>query len=149
MTKQAKDDSMPWISPMITVKDVDASLKFYADAFGFEPGGSMKDDNGRTEYANMMYKGQMVLMMMPEQSWGSPSRTPANTGTPTPVSLYVYCDDVDARYEQAKSAGIDVLEEPADMFWGDRLTRLQDADGHVWSFATKIFDYQPEEAVTA
>lgn len=149
MTKQVKDDTMPWISPMITVKDVDASLKFYAAAFGFEPGGAMQDDDGKTNYANMMYKGQMVLMMMPEKCWGSSSETPANTGTPTPVSLYVYCDDVDARFEKARSVGVNVLEEPTDMFWGDRVSRLQDPDGHVWSFATKVFDYQPEEAVTA
>lgn len=149
MTKQVKDDGMPWISPMLTVQDVDASLKFYAEAFGFEPGGTMPDDDGNTNYANMMYKGQMVLMMMPEKSWGNDAVTPNTSATPTPVSLYVYCDDVDARYAQAKKTGATVLEEPADMFWGDRLTRLQDPDGHVWSFAIKVADYQPESAVPA
>jgi len=149
MSKQAKDDAMPWISPMLTVKDVDASLKFYAEAFGFESGGSIQDEAGKTNYANMMYKGQMVLMMMPEQSWGSPAVAPNTSGTPSPVGLYVYCDDVDARYEQAKQAGAMVLEQPTDMFWGDRVTRLQDSDGHVWNFATKVFDYQPEGAATA
>jgi len=24
------------------------------------------------------------------------------------------------------------------MFWGDRMAKLRDADGHVWSFATPI-----------
>ncbi len=35
MTMLKKDDEMPWISPMIVVKDVDASLKSYAEAFDF------------------------------------------------------------------------------------------------------------------
>ena len=149
MTMLEKDDKMPWISPMLVVKDVDASLKHYAEAFDFEPGLTMPDDNGKTEYADMTYKGQTVLMMMPEQSWGSPAVTPNSSGTPTPVSLYVYCDNVDERFKQAKQAGTTVLEEPTDMFWGDRITRLQDADGHIWSFATKVAEYQQESEVTA
>ncbi len=143
-----KDDKMPWISPMLVVKDVDASLKQYAAAFNFESGLIMPGDNGKTEYADMMYKGQTVLMMMPEKSWGSPAVTPNTSGTPTPVSLYVYCDNVDEQFKQAKQAGAVVLEEPTDMPWGDRMTRLQDADGHLWSFATKVAEYQPENAVT-
>lgn len=149
MTMLKKDDAMPWISPMLVVKDVDASLKHYAAAFGFEPGGTMQDDDGKTNYASMMYKGQMIMMLMPEQSWGNPAVAPNSSGIPTPVSLYVYCDNVDDRFKQAKQAGTTVLEEPTDMFWGDRITRLQDADGHVWSFATKVAEYQPEGAVSA
>lgn len=147
MSNQVKDDSMPWISPILTVKDLDASLELYAAAFGFEPGFSLKDDDGKTSYANMMYKGQMVVMMSPERSWGSDVVTPNTSGTLSPVNLYVYCDDVDARFHAAKQAGVTVLSEPAEMFWGDRVTHLQDVDGHMWSFATKVFDFQPEGQV--
>ena len=78
MTMKVKNDEIPWISPMLVVKDVEASLRFYADAFGFEPGASMPDEeSGKITYADMMYKGEMALMMMPEQSWGSPAQTPA------------------------------------------------------------------------
>ncbi|MDH5445084.1 MAG: VOC family protein [Gammaproteobacteria bacterium] len=149
MTMLEKDPSMPWCSPMLIVKDVDASVKKYAAAFGFEPGGSMKDEDGRTNYANMMYKGQTVLMMMPEQSWGSPAVTPNSSNTPTPVTLYIYVDNVDEQFEQAKQAGITVLSQPEDMMWGDRVTQLQDDDGHVWSVATRIAEYETEQEVTA
>lgn len=138
MTMLEKDPTMPWIVPMLIVKDVDASMKKYAAAFGFEPGGSMQDDDGRTMYANMMYKGQMVVMMMPEKSWGSPAVTPDSSNTPTPVSLYVYCDNVDERFAIARQAGVAVISEPEDMLWGDRVTQLQDTDGHNWSFATRV-----------
>jgi len=149
MPKMAKDDTMPWISPAITVKDVEAGLKFYADAFSFEPAGSMQDDDGNTNYAHMLYKGQMVLMMMPEMSWGKNCRTPASTGVEAPIGLYVYCDDVDVLYQQAKQSGAKVVEEPVDMFWGDRLARLQDPDGYVWTFATKVAEYQQVESAGA
>ncbi len=29
----------------------------------------------------------------------------------------------------------------ADQFWGDRMLRLTDKDGHQWSFATNIADH--------
>lgn len=143
-----KDPTMPWIAPMLVVKDVDASLKKYAKAFGFEIGGSMQEE-GKTTYANMMYKGQMVIMLMPEQSWGSPAVTPVSSNTPTPVSLFVYVDNVDQQFAQASKAGMNVLSEPEDMFWGDRVTRLQDDDGHTWSLATRVAEYQEMESVTA
>lgn len=148
MTMLEKAPTMPWISPMLIVKDVDASLKYYAAAFGFEAGGSMQDENGKMNYANMMYKGQMVLMLMPEQSWGSPAVTPASSNTPTPVSLFVYVDNVDQQFAQAKKTGVKVLSEPTDMFWGDRVTQLQDADGHIWSLATRVAEYQTAETAT-
>lgn len=148
MTMLEKDATMPWISPMLVVKDVDASLNKYSAAFGFEAGGSMQDDDGKTNYASMMYKGQMVLMLMPEKSWGNPAIAPASSNTPTPVSLYVYCDDVDEQFKQAKNSNVTVLDEPTDMFWGDRVTRLQDDDGHVWSFATRVAEYEPEQVAT-
>ena len=148
MTMLEKDPTMPWLAPMLTVKDVDASVKQYATAFGFEPGGSMQDENGVTSYANMMYKGQMVIMLMPEQSWGSPAVTPSSSHTPSPVSLYVYVDNVDELFAQAKNAGVNVLSDPQDMMWGDRVTQLQDADGHTWSFATRVAEYEEMQAAS-
>lgn len=44
---------------------------------------------------------------------------------------------------------MNVLSEPEDMFWGDRVTRLQDDDGHTWSLATRVAEYQEMESVTA
>lgn len=149
MTMLEKDPTMPWISPMLVVKDVEISLKHYAEAFGFEPGATMQDEAGKTIYGSMMYKGQMVVSLMPEQSWGSPAVAPVTSNTYTPVSLYVYVDNVDNGFEQAKNAGINVLSEPEDMVWGDRVAQLQDEDGHTWSFATRVAEYQQQEAATA
>lgn len=42
MIMLGKDPTTPWISPMPIVKKVDASLKNYTAAFGFEPGSRMR-----------------------------------------------------------------------------------------------------------
>jgi PhnB protein len=34
---------------------------------------------------------------------------------------------------------------PQDMFWGDRMCNLLDPDGHSWSFATNVADFDPSK----
>lgn len=131
-----KPDGMAWLTPFVTVTEVETALPFYEKAFGFEPGMTMPGDDGKAQYADMKYKGETLFMMAPEGSWDMPCRTPTTTGTPGPIGLYVYCDDVDALFKRAVEAGATALGEPEDAFWGDRIARLADPDGHTWTFAT-------------
>jgi PhnB protein len=63
----------------------------------------------------------------------------------TPVSLAVYVDDVDARFQQAVAAGARVLRPVADQFYGDRAGTLADPFGHVWTLSTHTEDVSHEE----
>jgi uncharacterized glyoxalase superfamily protein PhnB len=60
--------------------------------------------------------------------------------------MYVYCEDVDALCDRAWKAGAKVEVAPQDMFWGDRMCKLVDPDGHVWNFATHVGHVQPAAA---
>jgi uncharacterized glyoxalase superfamily protein PhnB len=31
------------------------------------------------------------------------------------------------------------------MFWGDRMCTVLDLDGHIWSFATNVADFDPAQ----
>ena len=145
-TTTVKPDHADWITPSLTVSDIESSLKFYQKAFGFEPAMVMRDDNGKATYADMNYKGKTVAMLLAEGCWDRTAQAPSTSKTAPAVSLYVYCDDVNALHQQAVESGAQVLCEPEDMFWGDRTTNLQDPQGYVWMFATKVFDYQPATA---
>ena len=46
---------------------------------------------------------------------------------------------------QAKAAGAEILNEPEDMFWGDRTVMLRDPDGYKWMFATKVGEFDPSK----
>jgi len=140
MNTSSKPDSCAWLMPMLTVRDVMASLDFYEKAFGFTRGMTMADDEGTTSYADMLYKGKQVVMMMSEGAWGSKSRAPVSSTIESPVSLYVYCDNVDELWKQAGAAQAAIVNEPEDMFWGDRTCCIKDPDGHIWTFATHITD---------
>ena len=135
---------MSWIIPALTVKDADAALDFYQRAFGFEKKMAMPGPDGRTVHGEMTYRG-IVIMLSPEGAFGSPIKAPATTGHAPASSLYIYCEDVDALYQRATAAGAKGVFPPQDMFWGDRMCHMTDPDGHVWSFATNVGDFDPSK----
>jgi PhnB protein len=142
-----RQKNSPWLIPMLTVTDIPRSLAFYEKAFGFTPGMSMNDEAGVPAYADMHYKDQLAIMLMREGAYGGESKSPKTTNVEPATGLYVYCDNVDSLFKQAKTTGADVVDEPADMFWGDRVAKLKDPDGHVWAFATKVREFEPETAL--
>jgi uncharacterized glyoxalase superfamily protein PhnB len=63
----------------------------------------------------------------------------------TAVFLYLYLEDTDAAYRRALEAGAISLEEPQDMFYGDRRATVKDPFGNTWQIATHKEDLSPEE----
>jgi uncharacterized glyoxalase superfamily protein PhnB len=135
----------PWLTPYLIVRDVDAMLELYHRAFGFTAGERMPGPGGKTMHADARYKGQAIVMMGAEGGMGGTSKAPASSGTEAPIGLYVYCEDVDAMYEQACNAGMQSVMKPDDMFWGDRMCTVEDPDGYRWSFATNVADFDPSK----
>ncbi len=145
-TEQGRPEGASWLTPYITVADADAALDFYQRAFGFERGFTMPGADGRTVHASMTYQGTTLLMFSPEGAWGNDTmRTPAHSGAEPPFNFYVYCPDVDALTDRARNAGAEVLSEPEEMFWGDRMASLRDPDGYLWSFATNVGEFDPSK----
>lgn len=64
--------------------------------------------------------------------------TPKESGDKPGCSLYVYCHDVGALFQQAVAAGAEVNSEPTNMYWGDRVCSLIDPDGYRWEFAAFV-----------
>ena len=59
---------------------------------------------------------------------------------PSPATLYLYMDNVDAVYTRALQAGATSISEPADQPYGDRVAGVKDAFGNVWYISTHIED---------
>jgi uncharacterized glyoxalase superfamily protein PhnB len=140
--RPARPPGAPWLSPYLCVKDSDKALEFYQKAFGFEKKFAMPGPDGRTGHAEMVYRDALI-MFGPEAAYGGQCKAPVTLGIQSPVNLYVYCDDVDALFARATAAGAQVVLPPQDMFWGDRLCKLTDPDGHIWNFATNVADFDP------
>jgi uncharacterized glyoxalase superfamily protein PhnB len=54
-------------------------------------------------------------------------------------------NDVDKHFEQARKAGATILQEPEDMFYGDRRYGAADPEGHHWYFAQHVREVAPGE----
>ena len=130
------------ITPVLIVKNGDEAIEFYKKGFGVQERGRMKGPDGRVAHAELKL-GDSVFMLSdeyPEMDCHSPK-----TIGGSPVSMYVYVDDVDSIFNKAISAGAKVLDPVKDQFWGDRQGRLEDPFGHLWSIATHKKDLSEEE----
>ena len=134
-----KDTILPpgttWMSPYITVSDVEKASDFYQAAFTFEKTNLMPGEDGSIVHGEMKYKDQLI-MLGKAGAYGGITQSPAMSGTESPMNLYLYCANVDEFYKKAVAAGAKSLAAPEDMFWGDRMCRLQDSEGYLWCFAT-------------
>ena len=135
----------PQITPSFCVRDAEAAIRFYETAFGFELDFSMPGPDGSgIGHAQLTFHGGRI-MISPEGAMGGTTRAPATTGQEQPGSLYVYCPDVDAFTAHARAHGARVVNEPMDMFWGDRMAYLEDLDGYRWAFATNTGPFDPSK----
>ncbi|MBI3189519.1 MAG: glyoxalase/bleomycin resistance/extradiol dioxygenase family protein, partial [Ignavibacteriales bacterium] len=111
------------LNPILTVKDPATSLAFYKKAFGFKEKLVMRDPNGAIMHAEMFHEGSTIMMggEQPKQKSFA-----ANHFKGTSMALYAYTPNVDALCKKAKKAGAVCMQEPQDMFWGDRVCILSD-----------------------
>jgi PhnB protein len=130
------------VTPSIVVAGADKAIDFYTKAFGAEEIMRFPGPDGAIMHAEIRIGDSIVMLgdEMPEQG----GRSPKSFGG-TPVSLFVYREDVDAAWDQAVNAGAKTVMPLADQFWGDRTGCLEDPFGHRWWLAQHVQDLTPEE----
>ena len=133
-------ENMQRITPYLLYEDVAGALDWLAKAFGFRERMRMPGPDGKIAHAEMELAGGVVMMGCPGPNYQNPKRLGHVT-----QNLYVYVDDVDEHFAQAKRAGAKILEEPADQFYGDRRYGAEDLEGHHWYFAQHVRDVAPED----
>jgi PhnB protein len=132
-------EGFPRITPYLLYEDCAAALDFLTKAFGFTEDVRMAGPDGKVNHAEVRLADGVVMMGMPGPDYENPSRHGHVNAT-----VYVYVDDVDKHFEQAKGAGAKIIFEPQDQFYGDRSYMAEDPQGQQWGFATNIKDFDPE-----
>ena len=141
-----RQEGYPWLIPYLIVKDADAALAFYQKAFGFEKRMAMPGPEGKTMLAEMNWHDAMIMFGVPCPNSDWPHRPPAESKVASPITPYLYCEDVDALFARATAAGAKSIRAPQDQFYGDRTCTIEDPDGYWWSFATNVADFDPSKA---
>jgi|SRR5215469_11555873 len=130
------------VTPYIVVNDAARAIEFYKRAFGATEVMRMPGPAGKLAHVELEL-GDSLIMLSDEMP-NNVVRSPQTVGGTT-VGVFLYVEDVDKVFQQAKSAGAKEETPVADMFWGDRYGTLSDPFGHTWSLATHIEDVAPEE----
>jgi PhnB protein len=132
--------------PHLVVKGAGKACEFYKAAFGAVENLRMPDPSGgdRLMHAHLSINGHDVMLCddFPEHC-GGVSRAPNG---PSPVTLHLNVDNVDAAIAKAAAAGATVSMPPDDMFWGDRYGQVVDPFGHSWSFSHPLTEAQKKAA---
>ena len=102
--------------PIFSVADLESVRRFY-ERLGFEQTYQFPPDG----------VPGFVTMQRSEASIGLARTEP--TDGPPPVSYWVYVDDVDASLAEVRALGAEVVEEPVDQPWGERVAEVLDPAG--------------------
>src|SRR5687768_16578639 len=104
------------ITPYLICKNAEAAIKFYTRAVGAEELYRIGQP-GMVGHAEMKI-GNRIFMLADE--WPDSGALSPETIGGSPVSLYVYVEDVDSFAEKAVTEGLEVIKPISDQFYGDR-----------------------------
>jgi uncharacterized glyoxalase superfamily protein PhnB len=107
--------------PILDVADMLRSLRFYTELLGFRKTFSFDGDDGKPVFAALELEDGTTLAI------GGPKEA-VETGS---VAIWVYTDDVDAAVDDLRAAGVEVVAEPEDKPWGERVASVSDPDGYT------------------
>ncbi len=133
-------------TPHIVVKNADEALDFYANAFGAVVEGVLRSPDGKVMHAAVRIGDSKLLLNDEFPQWGVVG---PETLEGTPVTIHMYCANVDAAWERARKAGCRVGMDLQNTFWGDRYGMLLDPFGHHWSLAQRIENLTVEQMAEA
>jgi catechol 2,3-dioxygenase-like lactoylglutathione lyase family enzyme len=119
----------------VTVDDPDAALAFYRDTLGLTVRNEVKQ--GEFRWITLVTSSQPEVQIVLSQPYGGRSREDGDAlaallakGALTMIQFR--SDDLDATFGKAAATpGVEVLQEPADQFWGVRDFAVRDPAGNM------------------
>ena len=135
-------EGYPQVTPYLSVDGAGAAIDFYSKVFGATERMRMPAPEGRIGHAELQI-GDSLIMLADEFPDGG-VRSPKAIGG-SPVTIFVYVEDVDAVFERALDEGATATRQVENQFYGDRSGQFEDPFGHRWSVATHVEDVPPGE----
>ncbi len=120
------------VVPALFYDDPNAALDWLEQAFGFETCLRVTGDDGVIQHAEMEYGNGRI--MLGGTGWSDFPTSPKSLDGKNTQCIHVQVKDVMAHYERAKAVGATIAAEPEDQFYGDRIYRVFDPEGHFWTF---------------
>lgn len=141
----------PWkrhaFTPSVFYRDPKGMLDWLEAAFGFKRTMVITDDTDAVVHAEMAF-GDGVIMIGGE--WAAWAKSPVSADGVNTQNTHVHMDDgLDDHCHRARTAGATITMEPQEQFYGDRVYRAVDPEGHSWAFAQSTRRVGREDAEQA
>lgn len=133
--------------PAVFYQDPIAAIRFLENAFGFEIASLIMDGDGKLAHSEITYAGASLHV---SGEWEGSIAGPARMRSPATVEgintqfLRINLDSgIDAHCERARVAGARIVAEPENQFYGARVYRALDPEGHVWNVSQEVAAFDP------
>ena len=132
------------ITPYLIINGAAKAIEYYKQVFGATEIMRMPGPDGKIGHAELKI-GDSTIMLADENPSMGQGHAGAKTVGGSPISLYVYLEDVDDVVKRAVAEGATILKPVQDQFYGDRSGFIQDPFGHLWGIATHVEDVSADE----
>src|SRR5580704_13731592 len=126
------------ILPHIVYRNVADAIVWLAHAFGFVEHYRYGDQPGPV--GAQVHLGAAWMML---ETAKAGSASPAQSGLRT-QSLTIFVDDVETHFNNAKSAGVTLVEDLHETVYGELQYAALDLEGHHWLFSQHAHDLSPD-----
>jgi uncharacterized glyoxalase superfamily protein PhnB len=125
------------VLPHIIYRDLEEAIAWLSQAFGFVE---------HYRYGNPVSGAQMSI----GKAWLMLRRAQHQDATPKTLgfgtqSLTVFIENIEAHFQQAKSAGVTIVEDLHETEYGELQYGAEDLEGHHWLFSHHARDVSPEQ----
>jgi lactoylglutathione lyase len=115
------------VLPILTTPDLPRAPGFYRDLLGGEVIYSFPAE-GQPGYVGLRLGGSHL---------GIGAQDQPGTLVNDRITLWAYVPDCDAALARLRAAGVEVVQEPADQAWGERMATIRDPDGNAVIIASR------------
>ncbi|HEX2865537.1 MAG TPA: VOC family protein [Ignavibacteriales bacterium] len=121
------------LTPNLMVNDVNETIKFYHDNLGFGADVTIPD-TGKYNFA-ILSNGNVELMVQKRESFSQDLNVAKDAQIGGTFSLFFEVNDIVPLYEKATSAGLQMVRELHQTFYGTREFTIRDNNGYILTFS--------------
>ena len=117
----SENENLKRASVVLAVDNLQETLEWYADKLGF----AAKFTWGEPSFFAIVQRDRVAIHLSEREDTSKPI---------APATLYVFCNDVDALYDEYHRKEVEMFQPPQDMEYGMREFDVRDMNGHFLTF---------------
>ncbi|MGE5351627.1 MAG: VOC family protein [Acidobacteriota bacterium] len=121
------------LTPNLMVNDVNETIKFYHDNFGFDAVVTIPD-TGKYNFA-ILSNGNVELMVQKRESFSQDMNIPVEQQIGGTFSLFFEVNDILPLYDKTTASGLQVVRELHQTFYGSKEFTVRDNNGYILTFS--------------